>query len=187
MSLEQLQAEASIRELIPRYSRAVDRWDMDLLRTCYHPGAADNHGSFVGPVEEYVPWVATLGAGRHQWGWHFPGTLAVEVEDDASAAWAETYCLSIWRMHSEEGKPERHRVVPIRYCDRHEPRDGVWRIADRVVAYQEGRIAPIAKESPLTDEHLRGCTGRGDPLYARGHEPARDAQPTRTLEQLLDE
>ncbi|MEI6002085.1 hypothetical protein H3V53_34635 [Paraburkholderia bengalensis] len=30
---------------MPRYCRGIDRIDWDLVRTCYHPDAFDEHGS----------------------------------------------------------------------------------------------------------------------------------------------
>ena len=41
--------------MVYRFSRGVDRHDWELVRSCYHDGAHDNHGPFDGPIEEYVP------------------------------------------------------------------------------------------------------------------------------------
>jgi hypothetical protein len=42
--LQVLVAEAEIGRVIARYCRAIDRMDEGLLRSCYHPGATDEHG-----------------------------------------------------------------------------------------------------------------------------------------------
>jgi SnoaL-like domain len=42
--LAHLLDESAIRQLLARYSRAIDRRDYELLRSCYHPDAVDEHG-----------------------------------------------------------------------------------------------------------------------------------------------
>src|SRR5687768_7203639 len=50
-------ARTEIHDTLMRYCRGVDRLDRDLILSAYHPGARDNHGSFDGPVEDFVDWV----------------------------------------------------------------------------------------------------------------------------------
>src|SRR5262245_17777267 len=38
----------AIQEVLARYCRGVDRADLELLRSVYHPDAIDNHGTFNG-------------------------------------------------------------------------------------------------------------------------------------------
>jgi hypothetical protein len=42
-----------IRDVLYRYSRAVDRCDRELLASSYWPDAGDNHGFFVGNAHEF--------------------------------------------------------------------------------------------------------------------------------------
>lgn len=37
-----------IRQVVERYARSVDRQDKDILVSCYHSDAIDDHGMFVG-------------------------------------------------------------------------------------------------------------------------------------------
>ena len=181
--IARLRDESDIRELLARYATAVDRWDLARLATCYHPGATDEHGAFNGPAEDYVPWVESLGADRHAWGMHLLGTTFVDVDPDGDTAWAETYALSTSRMLPTFGIPDRNRVMPVRYCDRHARRDGEWRIAHRKVVYERGRIAAIEIDRPLTERHRRGAKDQTDLIYQAAPERPR-SDP---LGRLLDE
>ena len=43
VALQRLLDEDAIKKVHLRYCRAIDRRDFDLLRTCYHPDAEDDH------------------------------------------------------------------------------------------------------------------------------------------------
>ena len=43
-TIEDVVAEAAIRDVQMRYCRACDRVDMDLLRACFHPDATTEDG-----------------------------------------------------------------------------------------------------------------------------------------------
>ena len=55
----------AIRDCLASYCRAVDRMDRELLLSCYHPDALDDHGIFVGGPEAFADWVFDL-QGRMQ-------------------------------------------------------------------------------------------------------------------------
>ena len=77
--LQVLVAEAEIGRVTARYCRAIDRMDEALLRSCYHPGATDEHGSFRGDVDEYVTWVWRL-LERYRSTMHLIGNQLVELD-----------------------------------------------------------------------------------------------------------
>jgi len=52
--IELLIARQEISDVIYRYARGIDRLDFDLVRTCYHPDAYDDHSSFSGNVEDFI-------------------------------------------------------------------------------------------------------------------------------------
>ena len=78
--LDRLVAEAEIRRVVARYCRGIDRMDLDLVRSCYHHDARDEHGSFSGPVDEYIEWVAGL-LSKYDATMHFIGNQLVEFDD----------------------------------------------------------------------------------------------------------
>src|SRR5688500_15736631 len=92
--LEELLAERAIRNVILRYCRGIDRMDKELVRSCYHDDAVDDHGSFCGTPGEFVTWVWRLLA-RYTMTMHFVGNMLIELDDDdRSVARAETYGIA---------------------------------------------------------------------------------------------
>jgi hypothetical protein len=159
--LQRLVDESEIRQVLARYTRAIDRIDYDLLRTCYHPDANDEHGDFNGTVDEFVAYLESR-QGRTTSSTHFIGNQVIELDGDR--AWTETYCLVWLRLAATPDQPERDRFVPVRYCDRFERREEEWRIADRRTVYSPGRIDAIAEEAHI-DGFLRERRDRTDPAY----------------------
>ncbi|MGA1649630.1 MAG: nuclear transport factor 2 family protein, partial [Ilumatobacteraceae bacterium] len=54
MTHDELVDRELIRDLVQRYARGVDRRDFDLVRSCYHPDAIDEHGPFRGDVDGFI-------------------------------------------------------------------------------------------------------------------------------------
>ena len=52
--LELLLAERAIQRVLTSYSRGVDRHDFELVRSYYWPDGTDDHGSFVGGVDDFI-------------------------------------------------------------------------------------------------------------------------------------
>ena len=57
MTLDDLIDREQIRDVIYRYARGVDRRDYELVRSCYHPNATDDHGSYKGDVDGFITWL----------------------------------------------------------------------------------------------------------------------------------
>lgn len=147
LSVEDLLARQEIADVILRYARGIDRLDFDLVRSCYHPDAYDDHGAFKGSVEEFIAaargwlprWTATQ---------HFMGNMLIEVDGDRARA--ETYAVAYHRREDAEGNG-KDDVLGIRYVDRFEKRGGEWKIGHRVVATDWRRVDPVS-----------GAKGRGE-------------------------
>jgi hypothetical protein len=150
--LQELLDERDIRQVLFRYCHAIDRCDVDELRTVYHPGAYDDHGVFSGPAEEFMEWVFPQLIEATESISHLVGNIKIELDGDV--AHVESYFQSISRMRVAEGERPRLRSAGGRYVDRFERRDGVWRIAHRQVigdwdkleeidlAYEPGAFPP---------------------------------------------
>ncbi len=52
--LRRLVDESDIRAVLARYARGIDRFDMDMVRSCYHEDATDAHGHYNGDIEGFI-------------------------------------------------------------------------------------------------------------------------------------
>jgi len=160
--MHELIAKQEIYEVVCRYSRGIDRLDMELVRDCYHPDAIDHHSGFTGGVDEFLIWAADS-LRKMDGTMHTICNQLVELHGDV--ALAETYAhTSHWTRRPTA--PSQNAVTGTRYIDRFEKRDGVWRIAERwatrswIRTEQDGvQIAEDASAGPV------GRRDRLDPLY----------------------
>lgn len=107
-----------------RFCRGVNRLDRDVLRSAFHADAIDDHGFFLGGVEELVRWIESLYTNLRVTQ-HFVTNQTVELSGDT--AHTEQY----WFVANVPGDGERTILRGGRYIDRYERRDGVWAIAER--------------------------------------------------------
>jgi hypothetical protein len=161
MTIDDLVAQQEIRDVLIRYTRGVDRMDLDLVRSCYWPGAQDDHGAFQGTVEKFIEWLDVLRYFDSTM--HFIGNQLVEVDGDTARA--ESYCIAYHRRSARDDEEGHDLVLGLRYVDRMERRDGEWRIADRKCAFDWSRHDPITAEWDFPPEALRGRRDRDDPVY----------------------
>jgi hypothetical protein len=160
---EQLWAETEIRRVLQRYARGIDRLDLDLVRSCYHPDATDSHGSFHGSAAEFVTWVERV-LRRYDATMHFLGSPLIEFDgDDRAHASVETYGMAFHR--SVGGPPERNLVTGFRFVDRFEWRDDAWRIARRVAVTEWSRVDREGDRWPIPDGIVQGRRDGTDPAY----------------------
>ena len=164
--LERLVAEAEIRRVIARYCRGIDRMDLELVRSCYHDDAHDEHGSFSGTVDEYLAWVRPL-LEKYDATMHFVGNQLVDF-DDADTAWVETYGMSVHRSASDA--PHLNLTTGFRFVDRFERRGDEWRIAG-------GSPCPTGRSAtaPTTGGRCPSTTGSAK----RGRRGTRSTNATR--------
>lgn len=150
--------ESAIRRVLVRYARAIDRMDWDLLRTCYHEDAVDDHGLYRGDVEGFIELLDEKLA-LDESTLHFLGNQEIEVEGDVAVA--ETACIARHRRPSTADAPASDYFGFLRYCDRFERRNGEWRIAHRVVIYEPGRIDDVGTEPLYTERHTQNIRALG--------------------------
>src|SRR4051812_26636587 len=110
--LRRLLDEAAMRDVLARYARAIDRMDWPLLRSCYHPGAIDEHGRYNGEIDGFIAWLeAELPAYRGTA--HVLGQQRIEFLDGDTAS-SETYAVAYHRNATET----EDRTLLVRYLDR---------------------------------------------------------------------
>lgn len=162
--LQRLLDEAAVKEVHLRYCRGIDRLDWDLVRSCYHPGAIDDHGPYRGDIEGFIAWAGALLAGFESTT-HFAGNQLVEIDGDV--AWHEAYARAYHRTGATADAPAQDWVLNLRYVDRMERRDGEWRIATRILACESERTDPVAGSGELGKQWHPGQRDRTDPSYDR--------------------
>ncbi|MGW0173828.1 nuclear transport factor 2 family protein [Rhodococcus sp. NPDC003322] len=150
-----------ITEVLYRYARAVDRKDFDRVADCYFPDAIDNHGGYIGTVDGLIEDMkarhATIDSSLHY-------VTNVLIELDGDTANVESYCLCYLRQVPQvPGGTQARATVKCRYVDRFERRDGQWRIADRIVVFDESVTEEI--EDGLDSHWVRSRRSLEDPVF----------------------
>jgi hypothetical protein len=162
-AVQRLLDRQEIADVVLRYCRGIDRLDLELVRSCYHPDATDEHGTFTGTRDEYVEWVAGIVT-------RFTGTMHVVanqlIDVDGDVATSETYGVAYhWGEPLDDAR--RNFTTGFRYVDRFERRDGTWRIARRVAAREWTHVVPAEQQLVIPPERdgRRGRRDRSDAIY----------------------
>lgn len=135
-ALQELLDKEAIREVIYRFCRGNDRRDGEMMKSCFHPDATDDHGLYCGPAQGYFEASKERDA-RVRAIHHLVGQTLVEVAGDAAAA--ETYATATIDGFVGDGEV---LTLTVRYLDRFERRAGEWKISDRFVAFDTSSTAP---------------------------------------------
>lgn len=164
MTLEQISAELEIRRVLANYARGVDRWDVDTLKSCYHPDATDDHTMFVGKGHDFAEFIVEYcakigGASNHN-------VTNVNIEHvSAARANVESYYIAAHQTMDEHGV-DTLLITGGRYLDRFELRDGAWKIAKRICTIDWSR-APVANPGWEYAKSFPKIGPKGvDPMYA---------------------
>jgi hypothetical protein len=164
--LERMLARDEIHEVLARYARGVDRADAELLKTCYHADAVEEHGgNYTGNAHDYVdgavPRIRQMGAMQH-----LLGSTHIEFADDGGdVAWVETYVWTFARF--TQGDRAVDTFTGGRLVDRFERRGGAWRIAHRRTVFDWNRDTPACEG---------WCLGLFDPARPGMHLARKDRQ-----------
>lgn len=149
MNVDDLMAREQIRDVIYRYARGVDRRDFDLVRSCYHPGATDDHGPYKGGVDGFIPWLERQLA-RWSVTSHTMANVLIELHGDRARV--ETYAVAYHRTVPRENKPLQDVTAGVRYVDDMTNIDGSWAISRRVVVSDWVRVDDVPDGSVNPDD-----------------------------------
>lgn len=154
----ELWARQQITDVVKRLARGTDRLDRELMVSCYHPDGFDDHNAFRGPPMEFADWVCEVlvaYVATH----HFVADPLIRV--DGETAQVDTYC------EAHHVGVDSDMVLGLRYLDRFERRDGQWRIARRVCAFDWTYTVPFDPERriPFHDDYAVGRRDGDDPSY----------------------
>lgn len=168
---DRLVARADIQDLLWRYCRGIDRCDVELVRSVYHPGATDDHGIFVGDAGEFADMVVPLLAQTYRCTQHQLSNMLIDIDGDRANA--ETYFTAYHREHdTPDSATTEPRMVVFggRYLDELERRDGRWGIVTRVVAHDWSDAYSLTLY-PDVDKFVQGSSTGDDPsnrLFPQG-------------------
>jgi ketosteroid isomerase-like protein len=160
--VRQLHDRAEIHDVLMRYVRGVDRRDWDLVRSCYHVDAYQDHGAYAGDVDGLMEW-------SEAWHENIPVTMHtlsnIFIELNGDVAVAESY-LIVQEMHHGETGPV-YATAGCRYVDRFERRDDVgWRIARRIVPLVFTRPPDPAGDQPQITGALQSRRDSSDTIFS---------------------
>jgi hypothetical protein len=176
-----LLAERDIKNVVLRYCRGVDRMDLAMVRSCYHPDADDHHGDFAGGVDEALRWVWDVLA-TYSSTVHLVANMLVEFDVGApGSARCESYGMALHFDGGEGGR--RGQAIGFRWIDDLEQRassDGVveWRFSRRVATTEWIRRYAADEFSAISDRFLKGRRDRDDPVYQRVARPGTPEGPS---------
>lgn len=158
-AVQELLEKEAIREVIVRCFRGSDREVHELAESCHPPEGNINLGIYNGPARDFfagtADFRAPLLAVHHQ-----IGQSNIELNGDAAVG--ETYCIATYVLPGEDGPTTT--VLMTRYLDRFEKRDGEWKIADRLVAFDAQVNVPGGLPA-LAPEENWGRRDESDPSH----------------------
>lgn len=160
--LADLQARQDITDTLIRYARGNDRADEELIRSCFHPDATLKFGGFDGAASDFVGFAMKI-VRPLKWCAHHISNVFIEIKGDMAVS--ECYYFAHHHRVTKTGDGEEDAFIEGRYIDRHERRNGVWKIAHRRgVGDYTGVVPATALYDSIPADRRSGRMGE-DPLY----------------------
>ena len=161
--LDDLLAKHEIHEVMMRYCRGVNRLDPELVRSCYHPDATEDHGASQGNAHGYSGEFTPEKFTAFKSMFHLVGNELVELAGDRAAH--EAYFVGCHRYDDDDGR-ETDMFFGGRYLSIFERRDGgPWLIADRTVVHDWSRVDLVATAWEPAQQFKQGVFSREDLVF----------------------
>ena len=135
--LEEHDAKEQIREVLYRYARGVDRCDLELLKSCYHPDATNCHWFFNGNGHDFADFVIPL-LSECDNSQHSITNPLIDLDLDNDRAFVECQWYVLHHLPFDDGRYIDQQVEG-RYLDVFERRDGEWKFFHRQTALEAFR------------------------------------------------
>jgi hypothetical protein len=175
----------AIENVLGLYCRAIDRMDVELLKSVYHPDAIDDHGAMCLNAHEFADRIIQTLSQVCVYSMHTITHAVIDVR--AGVASSEAYYLGYHTVASGEKAigqffgpryletqrragtlDQRHEYVcGGRYLDVLQKRDGIWRIFRRRITNEFSVCRPEATTSEgIPGMFFKpGSRDRADPVY----------------------
>jgi hypothetical protein len=163
-AVDDLVAKQAITEVIYTYCRALDRMDLELAHTVWHPDGTADYGAsmFQGTGAGFIDWVWVQHAAMFG---HSHQITNILIDVDGDRAGSEAYVTAALRLPSD-GEQAVEIVSRGRYVDTWSRRDGRWAIDHRRFA-EDFTSTHTVTPMEATDPALRTARrDRDDPSYA---------------------
>jgi hypothetical protein len=162
--IQEMLDEHAPRKLVHAYCRAVDRGDLETLRSLYHHDAEDHHGAFSsGSVDTFLrtlaemrPFIRSM---QHQ-----VTTTNFVIRGDVAEG--EIYSIATHSFAAGDGETEV--VVGGRYLDKYEKPGGAWGFTTRSIVTDWAHVhdpSTVDVSHPMTRKTPQGRPGPDDPSY----------------------
>lgn len=156
-TLRQIADRMEINDVLVRFCRGLDRLDADMVASVYHDDAMDHHGPFDELGRDLAPKLVELVGGSTKVGLHCLSNVTIDLDGDL--AHVESYMTTFTQDDAV------YTDIGARCVDRFERRDGVWKIADRLMILEYMRTLPVGEPHPMLGMFARGSRDRSDPSY----------------------
>lgn len=155
-----LRDKQAIAHNLANHARGIDRADAELLAAVYHPDAGADYGFFNGPAAQMVSTLVEMQR-QSPVTLHRPANVWIRTQGDRAVS--ESYVIA----YMEAGAPgsATQSLIGGRYLDRHEWRDGGWRISHRTYVLDWN----INRPSTANFVEATLSSGRFVPMGAHGN------------------
>ena len=141
--LRALLDERTIRRILARYCRGLDRMDKDMAYSVWHPDAtACYDGIFEGSGHDFIDWVWASHAELERHSHQIANTL---IELSRNRATSEAYATTVLWSKPDENGDQLEIITRGRYLDRWDKRMGVWAINHRTYLLDMQSIHPLTR------------------------------------------
>ena len=183
--LQDLIARRDIYAVLTRYSRALDRCDVELMKSVYWPDGTDSHGVYDGNAAEFAEFIVREIQNWFEVTMHAIMNVHMEIKGDHAAT--ETYLFAYHKVRTDKAESifgshymqmfkdhgldanHHHFYYGGRYLDYFERRNGEWRILRRQVIMDWNDNKPsgeILDQGMFATLRPRGTRGFEDPVFA---------------------
>jgi hypothetical protein len=158
--IDALLDKAEILELLNRYSRGIDRHDVDLIHDFFDLDGVDNHGAFEGNREEFAEWSNSVHEQTTVAHSHLVGSPTIVVSGDEARS--EMYVYAVLKLNAGDTVD----IVGGRYLDKLQRRDGQWKVMRRTFLVDWSFEADSKDRRKMMTRYPIGKWDESDPSYA---------------------
>lgn len=157
MNEREMADRLAITDKIYRYCRAVDRLDVPLGHSVFHPDSYADFGNYKGTGRGWIDYVCEE---HRKYLHHSHQVTNIIIDLDGDRAGSEAYVTATLR--ARDGDRILQRQYWARYVDEWSKRQGNWAIVRRECVIDFDSLTEVM---PMND-HQRAQRNRNDPSYS---------------------